>query len=139
MKDEEIRLEIAESVGWQWWKFHDKFHDSNTEPFYVIAPGDSNWPERQSGIKCGRPSEVSEKLDNDVPRYTEDLNAINDVCRSKWNILSGWSMEMRRIVCRDDVDKEIDGERLPDLWFYCATARQRCEGYLRTIGKWRDA
>ena len=79
MTDAEIRIAIAESVGWQWWVFHD----SNTEAFYVIVPGDSDWPVRQNGTKCERPSPISERLTNDVPHYTEDLNAMHEVEKTR--------------------------------------------------------
>ena len=80
-----------------------------------------------------------------LPDYCNDLNAIHEaekaVPRHLW---PDYAMEIRRIIQRDCNSKPhyiLGCERaqmIADFWFYHATARQRSEALLRTIGKWPE-
>ena len=64
-----------------------------------------------------------------VPKYTEDLNAMHDaekvLIRPNLYAQGGWGMYLRHLSIVTDEQHPID-----------ATAAQRAEAFLRTIGKW---
>ena len=76
---------------------------------------------------------VAEGLDP-IPDYCNDLNAMHEaekVMFLHWNEYIEVLIKMRW--------DEAQPERCePDLSIVRATARQRAEAFLRTIGKWRD-
>jgi len=61
----------------------------------------------------------------DCPNYCNDLNAMHEA-EAVLNEDQLWRMA-----------REI--ERNDDQWYFRATARQRAEAFLRTLGKWEDA
>lgn len=77
--------------------------------------------------------------------FYHDLNACAEmetcVPRSQW---SEWAMTIRRIVQRDCNREECYlsccecSQLIADFWFYHATAPQRCEAFLKTIGRWKE-
>lgn len=64
-----------------------------------------------------------------VPNYTEDLNAMHEaekvLIRPNLYAQGGWGMYLRHLSIVTDEQHPID-----------ATAAQRAEAFLRTIGKW---
>jgi len=76
-----------------------------------------------------------------IPDYLNDLNAMHEAAltltlcdRSKY------TMELRRIVlleARDEM-RDLDSGLICDLYFYEATAAQRAEAFLRTLGLWKE-
>jgi len=61
-----------------------------------------------------------------LPDYLHDLNAMH---------------EAEKVMCFKDRNNYIDllGMTYNDSWEFCrATAAQRAEAFLRTIGKWED-
>jgi hypothetical protein len=67
----------------------------------------------------------------EVPNYCGDLNAMHDaekvLAPSNWNRFSEKWWNYCKYLRRDDADKAIH-----------ATARQRAEAFLRTLGKWEE-
>ncbi len=63
----------------------------------------------------------------DAPDYLNDLNA----CQEFWNCL-GWEEKNECVEQLKDIVNEADCES------YFATAPQRCEAFLRTLGLWRE-
>jgi hypothetical protein len=112
MTTDDINQAIAESVGW------------------VIPDNCINCVMRPDGKKIFF-NPLSEE--NPLPKYTEDLNAMHEVEKTL------------------DVDVNINGSPRyvyaghiynivgRDCQPFRATARQRAEAYLRTVGKWREA
>jgi hypothetical protein len=61
----------------------------------------------------------------DLPDYCSDLNAMHDAERS---LTDDQLWRMAREIERND-----------EQWYFRATARQRAEAFLRTLGKWEEA
>ena len=57
---------------------------------------------------------------------------------------SDYTMELRRIVQRDCntplhyIPECERSQHIADFWFYCVTAPQRCEAFLRVRGLWKE-
>lgn len=113
MTNEEINIAIAESLGWT--------KIVVNEIRIVGAPP-----------KCPPPYDEYGLL---VPNYAADLNACHEIEKTLDEMLA---VHIRGVgVC---TKAEIYYDMLGGL---CdqpvrATARQRCEAYLRTIGKWKE-
>jgi hypothetical protein len=79
------------------------------------------------GFKCSEYSdELAKLVAGFTPDYLNDLNAMH---------------EAEATLRFDDRNHYIDrlGETYHDSWEFCtATAAQRAEAFLRTIGKWED-
>jgi hypothetical protein len=63
--------------------------------------------------------------DNFIPNYCADLNAMHN---AEWSLTDDQLWRMARNIERND-----------EQWYFRATARQRAEAFLRTLGKWEEA
>lgn len=112
MTNEEINIAIAESLG-------------------LIRHPNSDWKRHGVQIWFEKDGETRCKL----PNYAADLNACHEFEKALDEMLA---VHIRGVgVC---TKAEIYYDMLGGL---CdqpvrATARQRCEAYLRTIGKWKE-
>ena len=116
MTDESQRIAIAESLGWT--EVADRL------------PAVHHGVTKVTGLPAGWDHEHSHsRWDYDpVPYYLSDLNACH---------------EMEKGLLVDEDTRTTYYSHLCALanneqWAYEATARQRCEAYLRTKGLWRD-
>lgn len=89
---------------------------------------------------CGWRHEVLEPVDadkiwllpSDLPDYCNDLNATHEVEKTLTDI------EYKRYcLFLDDLCVDDRGYGYPN-WGRSATALQRCESFLKTIGKWKE-
>lgn len=115
MSPEAQRIAIAEACGWRFFEWNPPVSRETKEAAILcwVRPGNDEWQQ--------------EKL----PNYLNDLNAMHEaekVLTPDYQTVLyldnlGW-------VCRRD------GPEVP--WLECpfATATQRAEAFLRTIGKW---
>jgi hypothetical protein len=119
MTDDQIRIAIAEAQGWK----QCSESVAGRCPPHGIPPNPS-WPGERG----------------DIPDYCNDLNAMHEVEGVIWN-------EVVSIEGREYSVKRLWGEYKQHLKAICqiancpairATARQRAEAYLRTIGRWKD-
>jgi hypothetical protein len=136
MTPEAQRIAIAETCGYEWWVFRD----ARTEPFYQIIISSQNWMERQGGKRCQRPSG---KLDlSGLPDYLNDLNAMHEaegVLDSDAGRFNQWCKYweiLETITGSRTFDKDIADDCKGMIH---ATAAQRAEAFLRTIGEWSTA
>lgn len=110
MTDHEMRIVISEACGWKCINAQDKwFSDPEGHQFPLHM----------------------------LPRYHDDLNAIQTAC------LDTLGARERVEFCRwlDEVTEQPGSRQRSDYMAsrcVLATARQRCEAFLRTIGKWKD-
>jgi hypothetical protein len=114
MTPAEINRAIAESMGWVLMPHEDL--DMN-----MVLKGGRIW--------YRHPVEKTVSSVHNMPDYYNDLNAC---------------VEFEEAVCKHDSEQDVyvnylyirmaSGNRHPVR----ATAPQRCEAYLRTIGKWRE-
>jgi len=65
-----------------------------------------------------------------IPNFCADLNAMH---QAEKNLVGGISAEYAEHLL------EVTGRNWSDdIQFFCATARQRAEAFLRTLGKWEE-
>lgn len=113
MTDEQINQRIAEACGW---KIFSKPLTGCGFAAYAKSPN-------------GDPSPG-------VPDYCNDLNSVAEACESVFSESNAWSTfvyKLSKIICAGhytDHDTLIMTNR--------ATARQRAEAFLRTLGKWEE-
>jgi hypothetical protein len=65
------------------------------------------------------------ELRPDLPDYVNDLNAMHEA-EGTLDKIQLWRMA-----------REI-GKQFEEQWYFRATARQRAEAFLRTLGKWEE-
>ena len=106
------RIAIAESVGWTVYHRNDKGEIKSWK-----SPDGSIWQEPWTPL-----------------RFTEDLNAMHEV--EKTLTLDQRHIYYQRLwhIC----DKAHRMASVGECLVPTATAAQRAEAYLRTIGKWKD-
>lgn len=119
MNDEQINAAIAEACGW------------------------TDIGECTCGFKLrGYPPEYSAHRKH-IPNYCSDLNAMHEAEKvldgvhswngeeHHWNAEEAYMGHITNIIVRNS------GQKISDDWqLVCATARQRAEAFLRTLGKW---
>lgn len=121
MSDNEIRVALAEWLGWAFAPMADAAN--GVRLFDVTGPnGERYFTKSHIGI------------DKIIPNYPADLNAMHEaegrLSHDEWRIFLGFLMGERVIP------KLASMEDFHKAWR--ATARQRAEALLRTIGKWKD-
>jgi hypothetical protein len=121
MKDHEINQAIAESLGW---RLCEKQVEGMNN-VYWLPPGQEDYPEAVF-IFC----------DTIPAEYCNDLNAMHEVEKTLFR--TGYTDTLNQNywntvwnVCGDLYRKTTTVAH--------ATALQRAEAYLRTIGKWRES
>jgi len=60
-----------------------------------------------------------------IPNYSADLNAMH---QAEWSLTDDQLWRMARNIERND-----------EQWYFRATARQRAEAFLRTLGLWEES
>lgn len=118
MTPQEINIAIAESVGW------------------VFAE-----MEEPSGSKWNAWLDPNGEIRIDIPSYTVDLNAIHEIEESILKASKDWNYTLNLgDVVRPEIYDPKDCFWKSTTWTWRvvnANALQRCEAYLRTIGKWK--
>ncbi len=109
MTDQEINMAIAEVCGWS-----------------GITVQHSPWDETQQWVVGIKPRSVSILIKEPIPPYVADLNAMHDaeLMLGERGDLGVYFEQLSNITERDETP------------MFQATARQRAEAFLRTIGKW---
>jgi len=126
MTPQEINAAIAESLGWKYLE-------------NIITPSRSFNGAQSMGDCWQRPDGNCGYGDYVPPNYCNDLNAMHEVIKSldvgtrfKW-------FGMLYLVCTETPFWEDDTSTERCAHSVCnATALQRAEAYLKTIGKWND-
>lgn len=120
MSDEEINMAIAKACGWVEAFPEGKEPHPETRRGGILLPYtwvNTNTHERRS----------------DLPNYCGDLNAMHSA--EKAGALDQLHGHYARML-----GELILGVASPIQWVaVCATAHQRAESFLKTIGKWNDA
>lgn len=82
-----------------------------------------------------------------LPNYCHDLNAMHEAerilcCGTNNNPSSGdkWSiyLDLLRLLICEDADEPVNVDLETEWDMVTATAHQRAEAFLRTIGKWKQ-
>ena len=111
MNDEEINRAIAEHLGWKWFDHPDTREMTKT---YTLA---DKWVLNPAGKLV---------FPHSVPNYCGDLNAMHEAEKT----LENHQLWM--------VTTALAGIVHEDTPIAHATARQRAEAFLRTVGKWSE-
>jgi hypothetical protein len=133
MTPEKQRIAIAETCGWK--KIYEIFADDGVRwatPNNKLVPVKLKLDKNQHN-GWGEPENWANNYNNcwnsnygNVPDYLNDLNAMHEA--EKALSLKGRNNYINRL-----------GTTYYDSWEFCrATAAQRAEAFLRTIGKWED-
>ena len=117
MTDLEINIAIAEACGYQ-------IEPSQAKGGWRLYNEQS---ETSFWWNCDRPPTLSD-VSYRLPNYCSDLNAMHEV----WSGLS----ETEKAVFVDELYAVTPSTSYEDR-YTGATARQRAEAFLRTIGKWK--
>lgn len=116
MTPAEQNIAIAEACGW---KAENCWHPCNCLDEYH---SEGHW------------------LDSELPSYTTDLNAMHEaekVLSNKGELVRQCYLDNLCITTNGE-SAEMDGS-YKEVWAMChATAAQRAEAFLKTIGKWKD-
>ena len=119
MTDEQINAAIAETCGWKW---HDHADCMAKKEGWTMP---EKWIMRPDGELVFR---------HDIPNYCSDLNAMHEaekiLAPKNWNNFSEkwWDYcDFLTFCCNHDTKQSFH-----------ATARQRAEAFLRTLGKWDE-
>ena len=140
MKPEQQRIAIAEACKWVFEKKPRCNMLSKIDAWHLISPegkvrcwkevliNTSNGPDSTYYPFEGKLVDYLEEAS--VPNYTEDLNAMHDAEKVLTEDQREQYLNSLYKVCNPD-------SMLNDAWnLNCATAAQRAEAFLRTIGKW---
>jgi len=115
MTDEQININVAEACGWTDCKHIESLGLSKGK--HVFVPG--QYPTGHSQL----------------PNYCNDLNAMHKA--EKVLVYKPESIIGRST--RSEYEKHIAAICGDFRWGLSATARQRAEAFLRTIGKWEES
>lgn len=110
MTDSEINTAIAEACGW---KAHDHPECMAKKEGWIMP---ENWIMRPDGdlVHC-------------IPNYCNDLNAMHE---AEEQGLKGNQLLLFALLLDNTLRAELFGIR--------ATARERAEAFLRTLGRWKE-
>jgi len=109
MTDEQINVAIAKACGWT------EIGECENGGFRLR----------------GFPSDRFEAHRKPIPNYCTDLNAMHEAEKVLTKDRNSYLTELAILVSTDDL-RGLDA----DWPWVCATARQRAEAFLRTLGKW---
>lgn len=109
MTDEQMNAAIAEACGWK----------REGDPYQSF--------DDDSMVQCWT-NPLTSEVEYKTPDYCNDLNAMHEAENTLMGIYQKEYFHTLVGVC--------DGHG--GTWYspYCATARQRAESFLRTVGKW---
>ncbi len=71
-----------------------------------------------------------------LPNYCTDLNAMHEAEESSVINLHDYGMHLYQIVV--PLETRVFVKSDPNVYIWHATARQRAEAFLRTLGKWEE-
>lgn len=121
MSPEKQRIAIAEACGWLWKPDPNAIHPSKLR--WWVAP----WLLADLGAACGCP-------DSSPPDFPNDLNAMHEaedvIGDSIWE-------DYRDALCGVCAAACAAENKRSNQWWR-ATAAQRAEAFLKTIGKWEE-
>lgn len=129
MKPEEQRIAIAEACGWK--------HHKGEEPTYGGTFKQAGW---MSPANRFNRSDWTSKTANGLPDYLNDLNAMHEAEK----LFDDKSIDTKSLywdyLALIAMPEPFPGDDtfLRDYVMIRATAAQRAEAFLRTIGKWKD-
>lgn len=114
MTDEQINAAIAEACGFVGW---EEFQLNKNGPKFRFWDYPKNWegPSREPW----------------VPKFCTDLNAMHEAEKTLFPYYASVYSNKLAIATNAEYSDDTD--------YFCATARQRAEAFLRTLGKWEEA
>ena len=122
MTEEQQRIAIAEACGWKWIQTN---FEAKSGLIGTDSPHSGNIPYQGTNYPSNRHLPTYGKA---IPDYLNDLNAMHEAERTMgdpqlWDEYQSYLSDAMRNIG----------------WIYHATAAQRAEAFLKTIGKWEEA
>jgi hypothetical protein len=111
MTDEQLNAAIAEACGWTEIQDSGVWHHHKLWGYPPLKPG-------QGGNSF-----------HYLPNYCNDLNAMHEAEKTIFPYYA--------TVYSNKLAQVTGAEMSDDTDYFCATARQRAEAFLRTLGKWK--
>jgi len=123
MKPKAQRIAMAELEGWE------HMEAKELSPSERIVYGEKWWR---------NPIEKTIACEDNIPDYLNDLNAVHEVEKSLSTLNQSFFANELYDITNTGVDEEMAVTH--DFFSSCvmATAAQRTEALLRTMGKWKD-
>lgn len=120
MTPEQQNIAIAKAVGWKW-NYGDE--SKMTEGLRYWSLGEWKFPQNA-------------KTFEELPKYTTDLNAMHEACEVAFGNSDAWISFVDHLC---NITHAIDCSMHDALVITNrATAAQRAEAFLRTLGLWED-
>ncbi len=127
MSPEKQRIAIAEVCGWQMVsEFENALHEKVRQYRKTIAPEDGVY---------------ARAMEWELPDYLSDLNAMHEVegvevSKNGYNFQVEYMVQLENVALRRRPNCTSLEVR---FWLSVATAAQRAEAFLRTLGKWEES
>ena len=121
MTNKQINIAIAEACGWQF--IPEYYHGDDQPPEYTTV------------------TPHGERLCGYYPEYCNDLNAMHEA-ESRFKTATDQLLYAAKILWVRGQGDLFEGNDLnvDHCWIAAiATARERAEAFLRTVGKWEDS
>ena len=122
MTEKQQRIAIAEACGWKWIQIN---FEAESGLIGTDSPHSGNIPYQGTNYPSNRHLPTYGKA---IPDYLNDLNAMHEAERTMgdpqlWDEYQSYLSDAMRNIG----------------WIYHATAAQRAEAFLKTIGNWEEA
>lgn len=127
MTEEQQRIAIAEACGWKWIQIN---FEAESGLIGTDSPHSGNIPYQGTNYPSNRHLPTYGKA---IPDYLNDLNAMHEAEKILTEVQFGDYYIEHLKMARGESQYTIDRSMV------CATAAQRAEAFLKTIGKWEEA
>lgn len=143
MTDQEINEAIAEACGATWSKVLNPCCDSEASwqlAFREQKPGTHHlslgMPWQVDFVVATEPTDNAKRTTN-IPSYCQDLNAMHEAEKVLHDKQLAWTIQLVKATNGAWVNS-CSLHYADVIAIAHATARQRAEAFLRTIGKWKE-
>lgn len=125
MTEEEMNVAIAEACGW---KITQISVNEPNDDVTITPPGKDVNAWRDAGLK--------------IPNYCRDLNAMHEAynanIQGEDDLEDSFTIWLGVICCGDPISNRPNLSDAQIAVVSNASARQRAEAFLRTVGKWQE-
>jgi hypothetical protein len=135
MTPDEMRIAVAEACGWT----EVAWEESGIGVYLFGYPPGTVKPETSSIDFAGLVMTLGRKAKTHAPDYPADLNAMHEAEKVLTNEqFDRYRVDLWTVVGNQDFAFEGCAPLTAVRCFISATAAQRCEAFLRTLGRWRE-
>lgn len=128
MTEERMRIVTAEICGWHNLTVGQPYHIGQALLYGTKLPG--------------APDDIGNPMFG-IPDYPNDLNAMHEAILKLDRTIHDKDVCLRDVFSSELEELITKSRSTPEIWsmfdLLNTTARQRCEAFLRTVGKWEEA